>query len=464
MSTSLRISPDLGRGLIVAACVLLASCASFSRDHGFTNVQSIVSEKLPQKITLPVDQAIEQGLTAKVENLLQQPLDVESAVQVALFNNKDLQASYQQLGLAEADLVQAGRLPNPRFSMLYARNSGDYKIEQALTLNIFALATMPKAREIEQRRFLAIQKEVALDVLKLAAETRKAYFTAVAAEETVRYMQQVNEAAEASAELAKRMAKAGNWSKLDQAREQGFYADATLEYARAINERTATRERLGRLLALNSAQQRQLQLAQRLPDLPAQPEIMNDLEQTAMQQRLDLQIVRLNTEALAKQLGLTKATRLVNVLELGPARVLEGPRSEPYKNGVEIAFELPLFDWGESRVVRAEARYMQALNQAAQLAINAQSEVRQYYAGYRANYDITRHYRDEIVPIRKRISSEYQLRYNGMLVSVFDLLADAKAQVSSVNQYIQSLRDFWIAQSALQMSLIGGSRQIEREF
>ena len=174
-----------------------------------------------------------------------------------------------------------------------------------------------------------------------------------------------------------------------------------------------------------------------------------------MEQRLDLQAMKARTDALSKQLGLTKVTRFIDVLELGPARVLEGRRSEPYKKGFEIAFEVPLFDWGSARVARAEAIYMQSVNELAAAAIDARSEVRESYFRYRSQYDIARHYRDEVVPIRKRILEENQLRYNGMLVSVFDLLAEARSQVASVNSYIESLRDFWLAQADMEMALIG---------
>ena len=174
-----------------------------------------------------------------------------------------------------------------------------------------------------------------------------------------------------------------------------------------------------------------------------------------MAQRLDVQAARLQSEALAKNLGLTKTTRFINVLEFGPARVLEGTADAGYKKGYEVSFELPLFDWGTAKVAKAEALYMQSVNIAAQTAINARSEVREAYQGYRSSYDIARHYRDEIVPIKKRISEENQLRYNGMLIGVFDLLADARTQITSVNSYIEALRDFWTAQADLEMALIG---------
>jgi outer membrane protein TolC len=432
----------------------LNGCATFSKDGGFGSVEKSIKDHTGKDVQWIKSDADQHKVDQRIKELLQKQLSVDDAVQVALFNNKGLQASFYELGISEADLVQAGRLPNPRFAMLYAKNGGEYKIEQALTFNIFSLVTMPKAKEIEGRRFEQTQRQTILEVLRLANETRKAYYVAVAADQGERYMQQVMTAAESSAELARRMKQAGNWSALDQAREQGFYADAALGYARAKQSRINAYEQLTKLMGL-WGQQTQFKLPERLPDLPGTAEEQGNIEQMAMEQRMDLQTMKLQTEALAKQLGLTKTTRFINVLEFGPARVLEGRRSESYKNGFEIAFELPIFDWGDARVARAEAIYMQAVNQVAETAINARSEVREGYTRYRSSYDIAKHYRDEIVPIRKRISDENLLRYNGMLISVFDLLADARSQVASVNSYIESLRDFWLSQSDLEMSLIG---------
>jgi outer membrane protein TolC len=286
----------------------------------------------------------------------------------------------------------------------------------------------------------------------LAAQTRKAYFQALAAEETVRYMQQVQQAAEASAELARRMQQVGNFNKLQRAREQLFYADAALNLARAEQARQSTRERLTRLLGV-WGEQTAFRLPERMPDLPKAPEDQPDIERVAMAQRLDVQGARLMAEQTAKNLGLTRTTRFVNVLELG---YLNNRSNEaPTQRGWEIGLELPLFDGGDARTARAQAVYLQAVDRAAETAINARSEVREAYGAYRSAYDIALHQRDELVPLRKLIAEENLLRYNGMLIGVFELLADARLQIASVNSYIESLRDFWIAQADLEMALIG---------
>ena len=446
--------PHLRLTLTGLAALTLAGCASFSTDGGFGSVEQSVKERLG-KVVQWVKSADEQEVIDKrVAELLSRPLTVDDAVQIALLNNKGLQASFSELGISESDLVQAGRLPNPRFAMLRARNGDEFKIEQSFTFNIFSLITMPQASALERSRFERTQRTVTMEALSLAAQTRKAYFAALAADESVRYTEQVKRAADASAELARRMVLAGNFNKLRQAREQGFYADAALNLARADQARTSARERLTKLLGL-WGQQARFKLPERLPDLPKEPLDLPEVEQLAIRQRLDVQAARLDVQATAKYLGLSKTTRFINALEFGPARVLEGKASDPYKTGYELSFELPLFDWGTARVNKAESIYMQAVNRAAETAINARSEVREAYSGYRSSYDVARHYRDEIVPVQKRISEENQLRYNGMLIGVFELLADARSQIAAVNRSIEALRDFWMARSDLDMALTG---------
>ncbi len=446
--------------IALAALVVLAlgGCATFSKDGGFDTVEQTVKARSGKDVAWNKTEEQRSKARERVAELLAKPLTADSAVQIALLNNRGLQASFAELGISEADLVQAGRLQNPRLSIFRASRDDpggrEYKIEQALTMNIFSLITMPIASEIEARNFARTQRGVTLDVLRLASETRKAYYAALAAEESVRYMRQVRDVADAGAELARRMARTGNWSRLAQAREQGFYADAALNLARAGQMRAATRENLIRMLGL-WGEEAALELPGRLPDLPKLADDLPDVERRAMEQRLDLQAVRFETEALAKNLGLTKTTRFINVLEFGPARVVEGTDRSQWKKGYELGFELPIFDWGSARVAKAETIYMQAIDRAAQTAINARSEVRESYASYRTTWDIARHYREEVVPLAQRIAEENQLRYNGMLIGVFELLADARAQIASVNSAIEALRDFWLAEADLQMALIG---------
>jgi outer membrane protein TolC len=268
-------------------------------------------------------------------------------------------------------------------------------------------------------------------------------------------MEQVKVSAEAGAELATKMAQVGNWSKLEQVREQAFYADTVTQLARTMQTHVAEREKLTRLMGVRD-DQRGFKLPERLPDLPKSVRQSIDFEAQALQNRLDIMMARRELSGLADSLGLTRATRFINVLDVGYLRnsYSDSPTRE---TGYSVQLQIPIFDWGGARVAHAEAVYMQAVNRAAETAANARSEVREAYSGYRSAYDIAKHYRDEVVPLKKRIADEQMLRYNGMLISVFTLLADARSQVLSVNASIEALRDYWIADSALQMAQTGRS-------
>ena len=384
--------------------------------------------------------------------MLKQPLSADSAVRIALLNNRGLRASLANLGVAEADLVQAGRMSNPSFSFGRMSGGGETEIERSVMIDLVGLVTIPLRRDIESRRFQSAKLVAATEAVRLAADTRKAYFNAVAAVQAARYAEQVRDAAQASAELAQRMAKVGNLSGLDQAREQVFSAESTAQLARARHNATAAREQLTRLMGVWGANTA-FQLPDKLPELPAAPRDAANIEATAMQQRLDVRLAKLDTEATARALGLTKATGFVNVLDAGYANASKS--GSPRENGYEIELALPIFDWGGARTAKAEALYMQSVHRTADTATVARSQVREAYSAYRTTYDVARHYRDEVVPLQKKISEETLLRYNGMLMSVFELLADARAQITGVNAAIEAQRDYWIAETDLQAAISG---------
>lgn len=440
--------------VVAASALVLAGCASFSPDGGFDKVAELTKERTGQNATWHRTAADADSARKRSDELMAQPLSADGAVELALLNNPGLQASYAELGIAESDLVRAGRLANPTFTFGHLSGGGITEIDRSLMFSVLGLLTMPVAKEVEQRRFERAQYQAASDVVRVAAETRKAFFSAVAAQDLVVYYKRVKDAADVSSELARRMVQAGNFNKLAQMRQQGFYADATSQLARAQHQATAERERLVRMVGL-SGHPRALKLPERLPDLPKEALEPKDAEQTAMDKRLDVQMAKGNSEATAKALGLTKMTRLVNVVNVGYAN--KSQTGDARENGYDIELELPLFDFGTARVARAEATYMQSVQRTAEVAVNAQSEVRESYSAYRAAYDLAKHYRDEVVPLKKRISDENLLRYNGMLIGVFDLLADSRDQVTSVTAYIEALRDYWIAQTNLQTALTAGS-------
>lgn len=435
-------------GLVV---LLLTGCAEFSSDGGLGAVSRITQEHTGQPMHFSKTPDSDED-AARVRSLLAAPLTVETATQIALANNERLKVSFAELGISEADLVQAGRMRNPGITFGRISGGGDAEIDRSITFDLLGLLTLPTRRDIEQRRFDMAKMRAAGQATQLVADTQRAYFNAVAAQQTAQFMEQVSGVAQASADLAHRMAKVGNWSKLDQDREQIFYSDAVTQLARARHNAVSTREQLIRLLGL-WGDQTVFALPNLLPDLPHDAKELLDTESQAMSRRFDVQMARLDNEATAKSLNLSRVTGFVNVLDIGYAS--KSQTGLPLEKGYQISLELPIFDWGGVRTAKAEALYMQSIHRTADIAVRARSEVREAYSAYRTSYDLARHYRDDVVPLRKKISDEMLLRYNGMLVSVFELLADSREQITSVNASIEAQRDFWINETNLQSAING---------
>ncbi|KQQ40527.1 RND transporter [Duganella sp. Leaf126] len=439
----------------MAAVLLLSGCTSLSGDGGFHAAAALSTQRTgaPASVAgrLPRNEDDARALATVVAAKLAQPLSADDAVQVALLNNRDLQATYWSLGIAEADLVQASRLQNPVLDFKRSHGGGAIEIERTLTFNLLGLITTPLAGRIEAGRYEQSRLLVANEAVRLAAETRRAWVAAVAAGQSADYAQQVQASAEASAELAQRMRDAGNWSAMDVAREQAYHAQTVADVTAARKATVNAREKLARLMGLAGAQAA-YRLPAQLPDLPAAPARLAQVEQLAIDQRLDIEAARLDVAHTASSLGLTNTTRFINVVDLGLVANSAGATNT---RGYELSLEIPLFDWGGARVARAEATYMQAVNRLAQAVVHARSEARESHADYLAAYELARHYRDQVLPTRKKLADETLLRYNGMLLSVFELLADAREQAGAVRGYIAAQQDFWTAQANLDAALGG---------
>jgi outer membrane protein TolC len=447
----------LSRSLLLASTLGLSGCASFSADNGMTVVADIAGESLKKDVAFvrSADQA--EQASGRVRKLLSRPLTVDAAVQVALLNNKGLQAAYDELALAEGDLVRQSLPSNPAFSISRISGDGASEIERQIVGDILALATLPFRSDIARDRFRAAQLKAALATLRLAADVRRAYFRAVAANELTGLLTDAKATAEATAELAKKLGETGAMNKLDQAREQVFYAETTAELATARQDATSTRERLARLMGLWS-NDLGFRIPDHLPPLPRRPLAPPSVEADAVGHRIDLQIARLELVALAKSLDLTEATRFITLLDVaGIDRKTHDPNSAPFRErGFDIQFEIPIFDGGEVRVRQAAGIYNRAFNLLTQQAINVRSQARDAYRVYRSAYDIADHYQREVLPLRRIITEEMQLRFSGMQVDVFALLTEARQRIASLRAAIAARRAFFLAQSDLQSVVDGG--------
>jgi len=437
---------------------MLSGCATFSNDGGFGTVADATRADLKLEVLWPRSADERRKRDSRVAELRAHPLAPDDAVQIALLNNHELQAAFQELGVSEADLVQSGRMPNPGFTLRHAVGGGTVDIEETLTFNVVALLTQPYVHATAKRRFAAAQSALVGSIVELADRTRTAYYTALAARDSLHYAWEVKNAAQLTNDLAERMLSAGNSTRLDQRRERAFYLQALQDLAHAQLEDATANIELNRFLG--SMEGTPVELAPHLPDLPQDIANLPNLEETAMQSRIDLKVGRTQLEELARTLKLTQATRLVNVLDLGPTRVREG-NEDSFATGYEVSLAVPMFDSGDARKHRAEARYAAGVERLAQMAIDARAQVRAANARYRTTFELAQRQQEDAIPVAKSIARQDLLRYNASLVSVFDLLADARMQITTVQKAIDLSRDFWIAKSHLDAALLVPTNPVE---
>lgn len=446
-----------GRALAAMASLVLAGCAAPDMDAALREAGSLAAPVAGEaRAELAREPSQRDEAVRRASGLLSRPLTADGAVQLALMNNPAFQAALAESWGELAAARQRGLPGGVAFSFERLREGADLELGRLLSVGLFDLITLPQRARISQVQSEQAPVRMAGAIVDRATLARQAWVRAVAAREAEVYAVQVKAAAEASAELARRMQQVGNFTRLQAARQHLFYADATSRLASARQAAVATREELVRQLGLNDAQARELKLPDRLPDLPKAPKGPEEVSRALASQRLDARLARLELEAVGRSRGVDLVAGLVDV-ELGARRDtrFEGNGEKSTTRGWELELTLPLFDWGSTRAAALDARSLAAANRYEAVARGAGSQVRESYSAYRTAFDQARHQRDEVVPLRKTISEENVLRYNGMLIGVFELLADARDQVSGVISAIEASRDFWLADAALSSTLIG---------
>ncbi len=434
----------------------LTGCASLAPEQAAAPIQQHSRNWLQADLPLQRTDDQRAAARARTEALLARPLDAPGAVQLALLNHRGLQASLYGLGIADAQRVQTLLWPNPVLNIGRMIRGDEREIERGLEFNLLSLLGRGARQDASARALAAEQARVAQQLLDVASQARRAWVQAVASQEQLQHARTVLDSASAGAELALRMRQAGNVSALRLARERAVLAESQLALEQAQLQAARDRESLVRAVGLWGEDLAALTLPERLPDVPADFRAADDLERQAVAQRLDILAAKRASEQLAAQLGLTRQTGRVNVLELGLQR--NSSNQEPTQRGIDLTVELPLFDFGQARVAGAREAYGQSLERTAQVAIDARSEVRVARAQAETAWRIARRHHDELLPLARHVSDETLLRYNGMLVGVMDLLADARAQARAVSAALNAQRDFWLAESELSQSLLGPVR------
>ncbi|MFZ5894705.1 MAG: TolC family protein [Myxococcota bacterium] len=444
-------------GSVAAGLVAFASgCASTSAKPAFDEVARTVTAHTGHSVRWNQGGAEDRQVERAIDDLLKRDLTPDAAVQVALLANPALQAEFEELSISQADLVQAGLLRNPVFSIGRTAWEGEHlspNLFASLEMDFLDLLTMPFRKRVAATELEATKLAVGYRVLELAAEVREAYFTAQAAEQMLALRRLVEDAANASAELAKSQHGAGNMSDLALNAELALAAQATLDRERAAGEAAILRETLNKHMGLWGARTA-WKIAAKLPELPQSEPTVNRLESVAIAQRLDVAAARRSIQAMDYGLSLAKGTRWTGTVNVS----VEAGRLRDTKRlsfGPSVALEIPLFDQRQAQIAKLEAYKRQAENRLRSLAIDVRSDVRASQARVATARAVVEQYGKVLVPLRENVVRFSQQQYDAMLLGVYQLLQAKQTEVDTYREYIEALRDYWIARSELE-HVIGG--------
>ena len=437
-------------GLFVAVGILgLGGCANVPKGLGFGDVEREVARRTGQRVHWNRGSASDQAVAATVRSMLANELGADEAVQIALLNNRNLQATYEELGVAQAEVVQAGLLRNPIFDaeIKFVERGGGTGLELAVVQDFLDVFFIPLRKRIAENAFEAAKLRVTGAVLDLVGQVRTGYFAYAAAEQTLELRQSVVTATEASYDLATRLRAAGNITELDLANERALYEQAKLDLARAETNVLDTRERLNVLLGL-WGERVSWTGAKRLPDPPAGEIATDDIERHAVEASLELAAARREVEAAGRTLGLQRTFALLPEAEAGVSAERE-PEGE-WAVGPAFSLPIPLFDQGQAATLAARSDFQRARQQYAAAAVEVRSAARAARNRLLADRARVNYYRQVVLPLRREITQRTQLQYNAMQLSPFQLLLAKQAEIDAGAAYVEALRDYWITRSQLE--------------
>jgi outer membrane protein TolC len=455
-----------GFPLILGACATAIPGAYTEPKAGFSNVSNQTSTSIGKRTAFAQTQAENVVLKKQVHGMVhRKTISADTAVQVALLNNKGLQAAYANVGLSAADAWQQSTPENPVVSIgilgIGAAELGLYRaIEGMFATNILDAKTRKQRVALADINFRSAQLGAVNDTLTLANQTRQAWINAVSAFEAASYLKRAKATSDAGSELASKLGETGALNKAGQAREHAFNAELAGQLAKARLNATRAKEDLTKLMGLWGTEV-DYYVPDALPALPRSVGRITNIEGKALRNRLDLQVAKLGLEAQAAAFGLTDQTQLLTDLEIiagfEAEREADGGKTETETTPqIELEFAIPIYDTGKARMRKAELMYLQAANVLAEKAVNVRSEARGAEVSYHASYKIARHYRDVLVPLRKTVEEEGLLSYNGMITNTFELLTDVREKLGASLEAANAKREFFMAQADLTAAIYGG--------
>lgn len=447
------------RWMMISIAATLLGCASVQPTEARRDVGELVEQRvgLPDAIPEQQDAESRARVRARVDELMAQPLTVDRALQVAMLNNRELRATLEDLGVAQAELVQAGLLQNPVISgdLVNSTRGNGLGGGLGLSQSLLSVFLIPAQRRVAKARLAHAVVLVGQATLRLACDVRVAFVGAQAAEQALGLQRSRTQAAEVAHELARRQFDAGNITPLDQQLFAAALDRARVELADAQLDVTVAREELTRLLGLWGEDVAWTFAAPLDSALPPETEL-GGLEQQGMRDRLDLSAARFETRSIEYALALRRRGMIPELnVGLSARNEVGNDVGHEWVLGPSLSLELPIFDPGHADIARIQAYLRQAQHRLQDVAIHVRSEIRVHRAELVAARRKVEYYERTVLPRAESITELTLQQYNAMLVGTYQLLETRTDQIDARREYVEALRDYWVARSELELA-VGG--------
>ena len=438
-SQSLRLKPAMLALTWPLLAVALSACATLPKDQDQAAIADLIHQRQPAFVTTG-----NRGLDV----LMAKPMTLDGAVQMAIVKSPRLAIIYGQLGLDQADISDALEVANPRLGLSsLSAGAGGGKVEtQSLGLPIADMILLPSRVKLAERARARAHDQLASDLLDVQLDVEAAWYQVVAAEQAAQMKGAVASALKTSSDLAERYFNAGNISELDLNREQAAASQALIAAQQAAVSAKAARATLDILIGLSpTADPWPLS-----PTLPLPIEVddnVGDLQALALTHNLSLLAADQDLLIWDQVTATRRATQWLGdtALGLGRERDRDGVRS----SGLSLDLELPIFNQGQAKTARLNAKRDLARAQKAQLRLTLSHQIAAKADELQRRRQLVALHSHDLIPQRQTIVARSQEQQSYMLLGVFGLIEAKTREYEAYQGYIEAVRDYWLTRVEL---------------
>ena len=411
-------------------------------------VPSVAQVEAPVRATLRTRLGAEPTADdAAVRTALAQPLTRASVTRIALARNARVAAALAEVGIAAGDAAAARGIGRTQLALsAYLASSGDLLGGHAdVVHDVTALILAAPRRRAGEATLSAAPARATAEVLAVAARADGAFLAVAAATAELALARTVFDAAEAAADLTGRVHAAGGTTDLALAREQSLREEARLAVARTEAAVEVARAELDAALGLAGDDTRWT-LGEGVPELPATPPALDDLEGTAVATSLELAALRADALAAANRARAAKVGAWLPELSAGVG--VEYHDGEYYP-GPALHVGLPLGSGERGRAAAEVAAERRVAHRTTAAAVELRALARAARMRALAAYEEARHLRDVLVPLRRRVLDETVLQYNAMNASPFELLLARRELAAAERELVGARHRFAAAMTTV---------------